>query len=428
MNWKMIIGIMLIIMGAGLYAYYDRYVSPERAAREMLAEAKMVFERGDESGDRERLNEAIRLLEQLIARYPKTKAVHEAYFYTGRSLEKLNSYQTAHLRYSTLMRNYQKTISPELREEVLIRLARISVLRRHSEEGVHQLYTILNSSSNGELRGRIYTELGHTYLNTGQYQKAKRMFDISLHENGGNQEAILGKARVYKHTGSDAAAYDIYEHFLRYFGSISPYSRDVRRAYREQAYRSGLREYRRGNYWQAISFFNRVIRNFPNDSKVEYALYWTGESYFAQRNFNRAMNYYNSVLSNGYYQKDQDARIKKGYAYFMSRRFDLAAREFQTYLRDYPRGKYSGVAQEWRGMSTKELLYRIESQKLPDAGERGKAPVDVPDGDGDISDSESVREPKSSPAPSKRGEEDEEVSGLIIRDGRRIDLDIVTEL
>ncbi len=427
MNWKIIIGIMLIMMGAGLFAYYDRYVRPEREAREMLSEASMVFERADETGDRDSVNQAISTLSRLIAKYPETRSVNEAFFMIGRSYEKLNLYRLAYLKYSTLIRNSSRPLSPQLREDVLVRLAHINILKRYSEEGVHQLYSILNTSSNKDMRGRIYTELGHTYLNLGQYDKARRMFDISLHENGGNEDAILGKARVFKRMGRDSAAYDLYDYFLRYFGAISPYTGDVRRAYREQAYWSGLREYRQGRYGSAISFFNRVMRNFPGDSKTEYALYWTGESYFSQRDFNRAINYFNSVLSNGFYQKDQDARIKKGYAYFMSRRFDLAAREFQTYLRDYPRGKYSSVAQEWRGMSTRELLYRIESQKLPDAAERKTPDPAIPD-EGDISDSESVREPKSSPAPSRKVEDDEEVSGLIIRDGRRIDLDIVTEL
>jgi TolA-binding protein len=435
MNWKVLVGIMLVIMGVGLFVYYDRYVRPEQEARELLAEAKLIFERGDESGDRESLNLAINRLEQLIARYPKTKSVHEAYFYTGRCLERLNSYRTAYLRYSTLMRGYQSVMAPELREEVLVRLARINVLKQYSEEGVHQLYSILNSSNNPELRGRIYTELGYTYLNQGKYRNALRMFDISRQQNGGNEEAILGQARAYKRMGQDMAAYNMYDHFLRYYGAISPYSRDVRRAYREQTYWSGLREYRRGHYDSALGYFGRILRNFPHDSKSEYALYWSGESYFAQKNFNRAINYFDRVLSNGHYIKDQDARIKKGYAYFMSKRFDLAAREFQAYLRDYPRGKYSDIAHEWRGMSTKELLYRIESQKIPEAPESVAPRVEEkvrPDprrhAEEDLMDEENFGEPKKAPAPSRKVEEDEEVSGHFTREGRRIDLDIVTEL
>ena len=431
MNWKILIGIMLVIMGVGLFVYYDRYVRPEREAREMLAEAKLIFERGDETGDRDSINQVITTLSRLMARYPESRSVPEAYFYIGRSYERLNLYRLAYLKYSYLLRNTPGQLSPELRENVLVRLAHINIRKRYSEEGIHQLYSILNSSSNREFRGRIYTELGHTYLNLGQYRNATRMFDISLHENGGNEEAILGKARAFKRMGQDDAAYNMYDYYLRYFGAVSPYSKDVRRAYREQAYWSGLREYRRGHFNSALGYFGRVLRNFPYDGKAESALYWAGESHFAQKDFNRAINYFDRVLSNGHYGKDQDARIKKGYSYFMSKRFDLAAREFQTYLRDYPRGKYSDVAQEWRGMSTKELLYRIESQKLPEAEEGKKVQQEQQQPsvtEENILDSESAREPRQTPAPSKKVEEDEEVSGHFTREGRRIDLDIVTEL
>ncbi len=442
LNWKILVGILLVLMGVGFFTYYERTVKPEREARELLAEAKLIFERGDESGDRETLNLAINKMEQIIARFPKERfpkldSVHEAYYFTGRCLERLNSYRTAYLRYSALVRSYQNMISPELKEEVLVRLARINVLKQYSEEGIHQLYSILNSSTNPELRGRIYTELGYTYLNQGKYRNALRMFDISRQhqQHGGNEEAILGQARAYKKMGFDTAAYDLYDHFLRYYGAISPYTRDVRRAYREQAYWSGLREYRRGHYGTALGYFGRVLKNFPNDSKSEYALYWSGESHFAQKNFNRAIDYFDRVLSNGHYIKDQDARIKKGYAYFMSKRFDLAAREFQTYLRDYPRGKYSPIANEWRSMSTKELLYRIESQKIPEGVEPSTPRPEEkvrPDrrrsAEEDLIDEENIDSPKQSPRESRKVEEDEEVSGHFTRDGRRVDLDIVTEL
>jgi tetratricopeptide (TPR) repeat protein len=84
------------------------------------------------------------------------------------------------------------------------------------------------------------------------------------------------------------------------------------------------------------------------------------------RNYDRAIGFFDRVLTNGYYHKDQDAQIKKGYSYFSTKRFDLAAREFQNYLRQFPNGRYSHIASEWKQMSTRELLYRIEAQRIPD--------------------------------------------------------------
>ncbi len=403
MNWKVIAGIMLITMGVGLFLYYDRYVRPEREAREMIAEARLIFERGDESGDKDSINQAISLFSKVIARYPETKAIPEAYFLTGKCYEKLKLYRLAYLKYSYLAKDTSGLVTPEMKKDVLVRLAHINVLKQYSEEGIHQLYSLLNTSSNQDFRGRIYTELGHTYLKLGQYGRAKRMFDISLQESGSNQEALLGKARAYKRMGYDEDAYNLYEYFLKYYGAVSQYTGDVRMAYREQAYRSGLSAFRRGHYSRAIGFFNRVLRNFPFDSRSEYSLYWIGESYYGMKSFDTAISYFNRVLSNSYYQKDQDAQIKKGYAYFLTKRFDLAAREFQRYMRNYPNGKYANIASEWKNMSTKELLYRIQSQKVPKALDEDKE-----ERSDDADDEDLVMKKDSSAG---KGDDDEEVSG-----------------
>ncbi len=365
MKSKTILGILLITAGIVLIVYYDQYLRPEREAQELLVEGKMVFERGDETGDKETINQAINTFTRVIVKYPKTSALTESYFYIGKCYEKLKLYRLAYMKYAYLIKNNRSSLNEDLRKEVLVRLAHINILKQYSEEGIDQLYGLLNTSFNKEFRSRVYTELGHTYLKLGRFEKSKRMFDISLTEYGGNEEAILGKARSYKHMGHDTQAYNLYDYFLKYYGAISQYTGDVRRSYREQAYQSGLSAFRRGHYSAAISFFRRILIHFPYDRKAENALYWTGESYFAMKKFNTALGYFNRVLRNGYYHKDQDAQIKKGYAYFLSKRFDLAAREFQTYLRNYPRGRHASVAREWKMMSSKELLYRIRSKKLP---------------------------------------------------------------
>ena len=40
--------------------------------------------------------------------------------------------------------------------------------------------------------------------------------------------------------------------------------------------------------------------------------------------------------------------------------FDLAAREFQIYINNYPRGRFIDTARKWKGMSTQEMLYRLK--------------------------------------------------------------------
>ncbi|NTW36465.1 MAG: tetratricopeptide repeat protein [Syntrophobacteraceae bacterium] len=409
MKTKVTAGIVLLLLGVGLLIYYDFCVRPEEKAREMMTEARMIYERGDKDA----INQAINIYTKVIARYPASRLIPEAYYYIGLCYEKIGLNRLAFLKYSYLIKNRSPHMDAELRKEVLIRLAHLNVLKQYSEEGMNQLYGLLNENYNPELRSRIYSELGHTYLKSGEYGRSRRMFDIALSEYGSNEEALIGKARSYKRLGYDNYAYDLYDHFLKYYGAVSQYTADVRASYKNQAYRSGLDAFRRGDYWNAVSFFNRVLRHFGGERISENAMYWTGESYFAMRRFDNAISFFNRTLENSFYHKDQDAQIKKGYAYFLDKRFDLAAREFQTYLKNYPGGRHAATAREWKNMSTKELLYRIESKKVPDAAEE----------DGGIDEGEEKR------IDSAR-EGDEEVAGDFDETGdvKGIELENVAEL
>ena len=364
MKTKTLTGVLLILIGVCLLIYYVQVIQPQNEAKKLLTEATLIYERGD----KESIAQAVSILTKIIARYPDTKTAVEAYYYIGQCYEKLNLNRLAYLKYVYLVKNNRKDLSEDLYKNILARIAHINWLQNYNEESAHQLLTLLNSSMDKGYRSKIYSELGHLYLKTGEVAKAKRMFDIAVNEDGGNEEAILGRARALKHLGMDNEAYNHYDYFLRYFGGVSQYTNDVKNAYKIQAYKSGLTAFRNGRYAEAIGFFNRVLTYFGGDRLSENALYWAGESYFAMRQFDRAITYFNKALVNDFYHKDQDAQIKKGYAYFMQKKFDLAAREFQKYLREYPNGKYVAVAKEWKNMSTTELQNIIEGKKSLEEG------------------------------------------------------------
>jgi tetratricopeptide (TPR) repeat protein len=247
-------------------------------------------------------------------------------------------------------------------------------MKRYTEEGIYELLGLVHNSENRDFRSRVYTELGHTYLQMREYEKSKRMFDIALSENGENEEAILGKARAYKRLGQDDMAYDMYDHYLKYYGAFSPYADDVKHAYVHQLYRSGNEKYRRGEFSSAISSFKRVLIHFPESGYAENSLYWIGQCYFAMHRYGTAIGYYNQVLGNYDSRKDEAARIKKGYSYFLMRKYDLAAREFQLYINNYPRGANIDTARKWKSMSTQEMLSRIQNRMVPDSEEENVKP------------------------------------------------------
>lgn len=356
-----LVGIIFIFLGIGLVAYYDSFVKPEREAKELIVEGKMSFERNE----KESINRAIDIFTKVIAKYPATDSALEAYYFIAECYEKLDLNRLAYLKYIYLLKNNKK-IPADMEKEINARIARLKIMKRYDEEGIHSLLGLLNYSDNKDFRSRIYTELGHTYLKKGEFQRSKRMFDLALSENGNNEDAILGKARTYKRMGMDDQAYDLYDHFLKYYSNFSYYTGDVTRSYTRQLYESGMNNYRKGRYYPAITFFKKYISQFPGSSYSENALYWIGESYFALKQYDNAVAYFKKVLSNDYYTKDQDAYIKIGYSYFMAKNYDLASREFQAYIDSYPNGKYIEKAKQWKEMSTKEMMYKYKKTDKPD--------------------------------------------------------------
>ena len=367
MNSKnLLLGIALIVTGIALFAAYDQFIRPEREAREILTEGKIIMERGD----RDSVNQALSSFTKVVVKYSATRSAPEAYLQMGSAYEKLGLYRLASLRYSYLLKKpLSDRTDAALRTDVIARLAKLKLMRSYTEEGLNQLYTLLNNTQNGELRSRIYSELGQNYLKNGDVSKAKNSFDIAVQENSSNEDALLGKARVFIRSGNYEEAFQIYDYFLKYFGPVSPYTPDVKSAYQQQLYHAGLYAHRAGNHGRAIELFSRFTGKFSGSKYTENSLYWIGESYFSMKQFDKAILWFDKTLSNDFYHKDEDARIKKGYTFFMMKRFDLAAKEFQTYIHDYPRGKYADEARSWKESSAQELRMRIEKARLPEIEE-----------------------------------------------------------
>lgn len=363
-------GIVLVLAGIGLLAYWDRALRPEALARELLVEGTIAMERGTAGEEEtESLNNAINIFSRVIARYPDTKASLDAYYYTGRCYEQLKLYRLAYLKYVYVLKNHT-TMERQRREDIKTRLARLMRLQNRTEEATDSLLGMLKYDSSREFRSRVYTELGHTWLKEKDYARARRMFDIAIAENGMNEEAVIGKARSFKGVGQDSPAYDLYDYFLKYYGEISPYSDDVRNAYRQEVFNSGLAQFRKGSHWQAIEFFNRYLNRFPGERNTEIALYLIGQSYTSLGRKERAREYYRRALSNNLYHRDQQARIALGESYFSSGNYERAAREFQRYLTDYPQGTFRDRAEKWKEMSRREIQYRFggtEAEEAPPA-------------------------------------------------------------
>lgn len=361
MRIGIITGIFFIVLGVGMMLFYELNLRKEIEANELLVEAKLIFERED----RESINNAINIFTKIAAKYPDTESGVESYYYIARGYDRLGFERQAYLKYVYLLKN-KIPEDDRLVNDIQTRIARLKIKGAQTEEGVNQLINILNSTEDRGLRSRIYAELGHAYLREGEYDKSSRMFKLAIREDGKNQEALLGRARALKRMGKDEEAYDLYEYFIKYFGNASQYSDDVRSSYLEQLYISAKNAYRSSDYWKAISYFNRLLSYFPGVSKTEDALFMIGECFFSMERYERALDYYNRTLAGSFSHRNEEARIKRGYIFFITGKYNLAAREFDIYLNDYPTGEHREAAYRWKDMSLREVRYRSETRHRQD--------------------------------------------------------------
>lgn len=370
-------GLVFILSGIGIYAYYDTLVKPEKEAKELLIQGKVAFEKAHARKDE--ISNALDKLSKVIAKYPTTEAAVEAYFYIGYGYEKLGLKRLAYLKYVYALKNNAKrsrSIFNQVRNsdadydaidgEIRARIAKLTLSKNYSTEGIHQLMDIIGTSSSKNFRSRGYAEIGHTYLKNGSTSKARSMFDIALREDGDNEDALLGKAGALYKLGRFNSAFSTYEYYFRYYSDYSPYYKDVKNSYIRKVFWRGESNFKRKKYRTAISYFNRLLRTFPNTSKTERAKYLIAESYLGMKKYKTAIKHYDTVLLNSDNKNDQEALFKKGYTYFMAKRYDLAAREFQKYIDAYPGGRYISRAKKWKEEAKKEILYRIQMRKVPD--------------------------------------------------------------
>jgi len=83
----------------------------------------------------------------------------------------------------------------------------------------------------------------------------------------------------------------------------------------ENLYYTAYSDYIKKNYALAIEGFKQFLKYYPNNALADNSLYWVGECYYAQRQYQEAVNTF-TQLANSYGDGDKipDATLKKGFA------------------------------------------------------------------------------------------------------------------
>ena len=103
----------------------------------------------------------------------------------------------------------------------------------------------------------------------------------------------------------------------------------------------------KGNYQLAISGFTQYLQNFPDTPLSDNALYWIGESYYAQAQYDKAITQFQKLLqeySTG--DKVPAALYKIGLSYLELKDKKMGNQFLKKVMEEYPRSPEAKLAKD----------------------------------------------------------------------------------
>ncbi len=208
----------------------------------------------------------------------------------------------------------------------------IQGLKGNNIEKIIALEKLTNNYPNSEFAPVALLEIGSTYLNLNQLDKAQDALNkvvanfkgkpevvpallklgLIAQNKGNNEQAISYYKQVFYNTpnAADSKAalerlQDIYvndlgkpDEYFAFLQTIPGYKPDQ---VEQEAvtYRSAEVQYEQGNYDRAITSFTSYLGRFPNSANTLNAYYYRGECYAANKDFDNAFTDYEAVVLRG---------------------------------------------------------------------------------------------------------------------------------
>jgi len=196
-----------------------------------------------------------------------------------------------------------------------------------------------------QLRGKV-EELSNSILNAEKRQKDMyldldtrlRRIEATTTDVTSNFEKATGdlselRARVEQLEGSGAVPPPV--------GTMSN-NADVLRAYE-----AAMAKYRAAQYQDAITAFQLIVRQYPNDPLAANAQYWTGDSFYQLRAYRSAVDAQNELIAKyPNSSKVPDAMLNIGSALIGLEEIPEARQTWEKLIASYPGSRAARNAQE----------------------------------------------------------------------------------
>ena len=257
----------------------------------------------------------------------KTQILGDATLRLGDCNFKRNKYDEAIKYYDeAINKNYSGFVYALFQKGV------IQGLRGNNLEKIIALEKLVNNYPNSEYTPVSLLEIGTTYLNLNQLDKAQGALNKVVASYKGKPEVVpallkLGLIAQNKGNNEQAISYykqvfynnpnavdskaalerlqDIYvndlgkpDEYFAFLQTIPGYKPDQ---IEQEAvtYRAAEVQYEQGNYDRAIASFTSYLGRFPNSANTLSAYYFRAESYAANKDFNNAFTDYEAVVLRG---------------------------------------------------------------------------------------------------------------------------------
>ncbi|HWQ35136.1 MAG TPA: tetratricopeptide repeat protein [Blastocatellia bacterium] len=115
----------------------------------------------------------------------------------------------------------------------------------------------------------------------------------------------------------------------------------------ERLYAFAFGQYVKGNYAQAITYFQRYIEGYGGTEAADNARFWIAESFYNQNRFEDALRAYDRLLTD-FPRSDKlaSASLKKGIALLKLERRDEGVAMLRTVIAQFPRSEEAATAAE----------------------------------------------------------------------------------
>lgn len=310
-----------------------------------------------------KIEEAVRLSEAFVQRYPANEHLSEIYRVLGNSYYRLGQPSRSVSHYE----KYLSGVNKPLRGDAYF--MGLSYFETANYSKAVQMFQQAVGESD-ELSQNAQLQLGQTYLKLNQKQSAQMAFEAATRDNFNPQvreTAMFNYALLAHETNFSVFSESItlFENFLREYPN-SPYKDQVNDILAEtflttKDYRAALNAINRinnpgrrileakqmvlfqlgaqafvnANMNEAIQHFNNSISLGNQDAKARNnAYFWRGETYYRMGNYNNAANDFRQFTQNAT-SADENYSLgwyNLGYALFKQQQYSQAVNAFQQYI------------------------------------------------------------------------------------------------